>query len=70
MENSKTTRRLGVVRLLDYARYMIAGGIAGIAIYNTCMLIISAPPAQSAESIAMGCGAILAAAITKVLHVA
>lgn len=73
MNNTNTPRkargRIGIVGILSYARYAIAGGIGGIAVYNTFMLIVSAPPAQSAESIAMGAGAILATAIAKVLHV-
>lgn len=61
--------RFGIVQLLEYARFAAAGGIAGIAIYNTFMLIISASPTQSTESIAMGAGAVIATGIVKALHV-
>jgi hypothetical protein len=58
-----------IVRLLEYARFAVAGGIAGVATYNTTMLIIAAAPTQSMESIAMGAGAVIATGIVKVLHV-
>lgn len=69
MKTKNTDRRFGVLRVLAYARYAIAGGIGGIAVYNTCMLIVSIAPTQSAESVAMAAGAILAAGLVKVLHV-
>jgi hypothetical protein len=69
MKNNNRESRSGVMTALAYARYAIAGAIGGIAVYNTCMLIASATPAQSAESIAMGAGALLAAGLVKVLHV-
>lgn len=61
--------RFGFLRLLDYVRYALAGGIAGIAVYNTYMLIASATPAQSMESIAMAAGAVFATGMAKVLHI-
>lgn len=59
-----------ILGYLDYARLIIAGAIGGLAIYNTAMLILSASPTQSFESIAMASGAILTAGLVKVLHVA
>ncbi|MES2973407.1 MAG: hypothetical protein V4757_07350 [Pseudomonadota bacterium] len=65
----KPSRRFGLVKLLAYARYTIAGGIGGSAIYNTIILVSTAAPTQSFESVAMAAGAIIGAAAVKVLHV-
>ena len=53
---------------LSYARLAIAGGIGGVAAYNTVMLFVSASPAQSVESMAMAAGAIASAAAAKIFH--
>lgn len=66
-KNTKTT--FGLAHALAYARYAIAGGIGGVAIYNTYVLIFTSAPTQSFESISMAAGAILGAAVVKVLHV-
>jgi hypothetical protein len=55
---------------LSYTRLAIAGAIGGVAVYNTAVMIASATPSQSVESIAMAAGAVLAAGIAKILHVA
>lgn len=69
MKNIKGERRFGANRILGYARYAVAGAIGGVAVYNTVMLIATAPPTQSVESLAMGAGAVIATAMAKVLHV-
>ncbi|WP_412479930.1 hypothetical protein [Azonexus sp. IMCC34839] len=56
--------------LLAYARLAIAGGIGGVALYNTAMLFVSASPTQSFESIAMAAGAVVSAAAAKIFHLA
>lgn len=63
-------KKKSFLRYLDFARLTIAGAIGGLAIYNTAVLILSASPTQSFESIAMASGAILTAGLVKVLHVA
>jgi hypothetical protein len=62
--------RFSFAQALAYARYAIAGGIGGVAVYNTYVLISTAVPTQSLESISMAVGAVLSAALVKVLHVA
>ena len=65
----KNTQPLTFGRFLTYARFAVIGGIGGVSIYNTYLLVVSANPAQSAESLAMAAGAVLAAGLVKVLHV-
>jgi hypothetical protein len=65
---TKARKKLFV--LLTYARLAVAGAIGGVAVYNTVVMIASATPSQSVESIAMAAGAVFAAGIAKVLHVA
>lgn len=69
MKNTKGVHRFGATRMLSYARYAIAGAIGGIAIYNTYLLVSTAMPTQSIESIAMGAGAVVATGLAKILHV-
>jgi len=65
----KKNLTIKALRLLNYAKLAVAGGIGGIAIYNTYMMIVSASPNQSTESLAMAAGAILTAGLAKILHV-
>ena len=69
MKKSKTGGRFGLAQALAYARCSIAGGIGGVALYNTFVLISTSVPTQSLESLSMAVGAVLAAATVKVLHV-
>ncbi len=69
MNKTNGVRRFGAARMLSYARYAFAGAIGGIAIYNTYLLVSTAMPTQSIESIAMGAGAFVAAGLAKILHV-
>ena len=69
MKNKAGNQASTTIKILDWVKFTIAGGIGGIAVYNTVMLVISASPDQSAESIAMGVGAVVAAAAVKVLHI-
>jgi hypothetical protein len=58
-----------VQRGLAYLKLSVAGAIGGIALYNTVLMLIGSAPTNSAEGIAMGAGAIVTAAIVKILHV-
>ena len=69
MKKEKKSPMTGIVRLLEYARFAVAGGIAGVAIYNTSVSIISSAPTQNMESMATGFGAVIATGIVKALHV-
>lgn len=69
MAENNTKGRFGLAQALAYARYAIAGGIGGVAFYNTYVLVSTAVPTQSLESLSMAVGALLAAAAVKVLHV-
>ncbi len=64
------SHEVGLLKVLSYARYAVVGAIGGIAVYNTIILISTAPSVQSIESIAMGVGALLTTAAAKALHVA
>lgn len=69
MKKIKTGSHFGFAQALAYARYSIAGGIGGVALYNTFILVSTSVPTQSLESLSMAVGAVLAAAAVKVLHV-
>jgi hypothetical protein len=69
MKNNNGLRRFGAIRMLAYAKYAVAGAIGGVAIYNTYLLVSTAMPTQSIESIAMGAGAVIATGLAKILHV-
>ena len=69
MKNNSGNSRFGIVRILGYARYALVGAIGGVAVYNTAILIWTAAPTQSFESIAMAAGAIASTAVAKALHV-
>lgn len=56
-------------KALAYARYAIAGGIGGVALYNTYVLFSTSVATQSLESFSMTVGAVVGAAVVKVLHV-
>jgi hypothetical protein len=58
-----------VIRVIDYAKYAVAGAIGGLAIINTVDRILGSAITESAESIAMAAGATLLAGLVKVFHV-
>ena len=57
------------MKALGYAHYAIAGAIGGISVYKTGLIILASTSSQSAESIAMIAGALLAVGLVKVLNV-
>lgn len=65
----KSTIRSKTLKFLAYAKIAASGGIAGVAFYNTALLIISASPDQGMESLAMAAGGVLATGLAKILHV-
>ena len=66
---SKYAAHSMVLRVLDYARYAVVGGIAGLSIYNTYMLIVAATPTSSAETLASSAGALIVTGLVKALHI-
>lgn len=64
--NAKNSR---VMKALGYAHYAIAGAIGGISVYKTGLIILASTSSQSAESIAMIAGALLAVGLVKVFNV-
>lgn len=66
MKNSSASDK--VLHLINWAKYLVIGAIGGIAIVNTVAMVVNGAPGQSIENIAMGAGAIVAAAIAKGVH--
>jgi hypothetical protein len=58
-----------VVRYLNYAKFAAAGALFGLAVVNTIYQFMGSSVTDSAENIAMGCGAVLVAGCVKALHV-
>lgn len=69
MKNKNVGSRYSALKMLSYARYATVGAIGGVAIYNTFILISTAAPTQSVESIAMAAGAVVVTAVAKALHI-
>lgn len=69
LEMEMKNNKFRALKFLGYARYAVIGAIGGVAVYNTAILVWTAAPTQSVESIAMTVGAVAATAVAKALHV-
>lgn len=58
----------GFPKLLAYARFVLAGGIGGVAVINTYGMLMANNPSPSAETIAMAVGAATLAGLAKLVH--